>query len=184
MYVLIYDIGFSLSDLLHSVTVSRFIHFSQWTQIHSFSQLNNIPLCIWICTTISSFVFIFYYSLFYVLSVDCAGPLLKHELLSSCNAQASHRGGFSCCRARALGHEGSVAVAPGLNSTDSIAVVHGLGCSAVCGVSQDSGSNPRLLHWQVDSWPLGHEGSPVPQLLYPFTSWWVSRLLLCPGYYK
>ena len=28
------------------------------------------------------------------------------RLLSSCGAQASHRGGLSCCRARALGHVG------------------------------------------------------------------------------
>ena len=139
-------------------------------------------MCIWICTTISPFVFIFYY--FIYLSFDCAGSLLMHGLLSSCNAQASHCDGFSCCRAQALWPKGSVVVVSGLYSTDSIVVVHGLSCSAVCGVFQDQGSNPCLLHWQVDSWPLSHEGNPVPQLLYPFTSWWISRLLLCPGYYK
>ena len=30
----------------------------------------------------------------------------KWRLLSSCSAQVSHCGGFSCCRARALGHAG------------------------------------------------------------------------------
>ena len=177
MYVLIYDIGFSLSDLLHSVTISRFIHFSSVDSNSFFSQLNNIPLRMWLCTTISPFVFACY---FICLSFDCAGSLLVHGLLSSCNAEASRRSGFSYCRAQALGHNGSVTVVPALYSTDSVVVAHGLSCSAMCGVFQDQGSNPCLLHWQVDSWPLSHEGSPVLQLLYPFTRWWISRLLLCP----
>ena len=30
-------------------------------------------------------------------------------------------------------------------------VVHGLSCSAACGIFPDQGSNPCPLHWQVDS---------------------------------
>ena len=37
-------------------------------------------------------------------------------LFSSCSAQASHRGGFSCFRAQALGGQASVVVARGLSS--------------------------------------------------------------------
>ena len=40
-------------------------------------------------------------------------------------------------------------------------MVHGLGCSAACGIFQDQGSNPCLPHWQVDSLPLSHQGSPL-----------------------
>ena len=40
----------------------------------------------------------------------------KKELLSSCNAQASHCGGFSGCGAQALGAQASVVAAPGLQS--------------------------------------------------------------------
>ena len=40
-------------------------------------------------------------------------------------------------------------------------MVHGLSCSEACGVFPDQGSNPRLLHWQADSLPLSHQGSPV-----------------------
>ena len=32
--------------------------------------------------------------------------------------------------------------------------------SAACGIFPDQGSNPCLLHWQVDSLPLNHQGSP------------------------
>ena len=56
-----------------------------------------------------------------------------------CTAWASHCGGFSCCRARALGTRASVVV------------VHGLSCSTACGIFPDQGSNPCPLHWQVDS---------------------------------
>ena len=36
----------------------------------------------------------------------------------------------------------------------------GLTCSVACGIFPDQGSNPSLLHWQTDSLPLSHEGSP------------------------
>ena len=54
----------------------------------------------------------------------------------------------------------SVVVAPGLQSTGSVVVVHGLGFSVACGILPDQGLNLRLLHWQVDSLPPSHQGSP------------------------
>ena len=66
-------------------------------------------------------------------------------------AQASHRGGFSCCRAQAVGHSD-------LNSCgmwalelklDLVVVAQKLSYPAECGMSPDQGSNPPLLHWQV-----------------------------------
>ena len=39
-------------------------------------------------------------------------------------------------------------------------VVHGLSCSKMCGIFPDQGSNLCLLHWQVDSLPLSHQGRP------------------------
>ena len=38
--------------------------------------------------------------------------------------------------------------------------MHGFGCSVACGIFLDQGSNPCLLHWQVDSLPLSHQGRP------------------------
>ena len=43
-----------------------------------------------------------------------------------CTARASHCGGFSCCRARALGARASVVVACGLSSCGSRALEHRL----------------------------------------------------------
>ena len=33
-------------------------------------------------------------------------------------------------------------------------------CPAACGILPDQGSNPCPLHWQADSQPLRHQGSP------------------------
>ena len=43
----------------------------------------------------------------------------------------------------------------------SVVVAHGPSCSAACGIFPDQGSNPCLLHWQADSQPLRHQGSPI-----------------------
>ena len=51
----------------------------------------------------------------------------------------------------------SVAAVPGLQSTGSAVAVHGLRCSAACGILLGQGSNLCLLHWQADSLPLSHQ---------------------------
>ena len=48
----------------------------------------------------------------------------------------------------------------GSRRTGSIAVAHGPSCSVACGIFPDQGSNPCPLHWQADSQPLRHQGSP------------------------
>ena len=41
----------------------------------------------------------------------------------------------------------------------------GLVCSTACGIFLDQGWNPGLLHWQADSLPRSHQGSPIQLLL-------------------
>ena len=48
----------------------------------------------------------------------------------------------------------------GSRRAGSVVVAHGLSCSAACGILPDQGSNPCPLHWQADSQPLRHQGSP------------------------
>ena len=48
----------------------------------------------------------------------------------------------------------------GSRRAGSVVVAHGLSCSAACGIFSDQGSNPCPLHWQADSQPLRHQGSP------------------------
>ena len=59
-----------------------------------------------------------------------------------------------------------------LRSTDcrragSVVVGHGPSCSAACGIFPDQGSNPCPLHWQADSQPPRHQGSPI----FPLLEW-------------
>ena len=42
-----------------------------------------------------------------------------------------------------------------------VIVAHGPSCSAACGILPDQGLNPCPLHWQADSQPLHHQGSPL-----------------------
>ena len=48
----------------------------------------------------------------------------------------------------------------GSRRTGSVIVAHGPSCSAACGIFPDRGSNSCPLHWQADSQPLRHQGSP------------------------
>ena len=48
----------------------------------------------------------------------------------------------------------------GSRCAGSVVVAHGPRCSAACGIFPDQGSNLCLLHWQADSQPLRHQGSP------------------------
>ena len=48
----------------------------------------------------------------------------------------------------------------GSRRAGSVVVAHGLLCSAACGIFPDQRSNPCPLHWQADSQPLRHQGSP------------------------
>ena len=76
-----------------------------------------------------------------------------------CGARASHCGGFSCCRAWALGAgfsscstraqqlwlTGSEVVVHGLQNASSGVVTHRLSCSMACGIFPDEGLNPCPL---------------------------------------
>jgi len=68
-----------------------------------------------------------------------------------CGARASHclEHRLWACRLRGLRHVGSVAVPRRLS------------CSVACRIFLNQGSNPRPLHWQEDSYPLDHQGSPI-----------------------
>ena len=86
--------------------------------------------------------FYFLFSLFYVCCTwAClfAPHVRELGLLSSCGARLLIcGGGFSCCKAWALG------------AWASVVVVHRLSCSKACGIFLDEGSTSWPLHWQVD----------------------------------
>ena len=65
-------------------------------------------------------------------------------------------GGHSSSRCAGL----SLSWRTGSRRAGSVVVAHGPSCSAACGIFPDQGSNPCPLHWQADSQPLCHQGSP------------------------
>ena len=67
---------------------------------------------------------------------------------------ASHCRGLSLSQPLLLRSTGS-------RHAGSVIVAHGPSCSAACGIFPDQGSNPCSLHWQADSQPLRHQGSPL-----------------------
>ena len=76
--------------------------------------------------------------------------------------------------ARSLQHlwcVSSVVVVPGLQSTGSVVVAHGLSHSTACGVFPDQGLQPHLLHWQVESLLLSRQGSPFCVSLLETRPW-------------
>ena len=81
-------------------------------------------------------------------------------VVASGGHSSSRCAGFSLSRPLSLRSTGS-------RRAGSVAVAHGPSCCAACGIFLDQGSNPCPLHWQADSQPLRHQGSPkgIP----PFT---------------
>ena len=55
----------------------------------------------------------------------------------------------------------------GSRRAGSVIVAHGPSCSTACGIFPDQGSNPCPLHWQANSQPLRHQGSPSPASCHP-----------------
>jgi len=103
---------------------------------------------------------------------------LEQRLLSSCGAQASHGGGFSCCRAQALGCGPLVVAAHGLESTGSVVLVQGLSCSTASGIFLDQGLNPCLPHQQADFLLLFFNHWVTKEAL---PSWYNNKILILGG---
>ena len=77
------------------------------------------------------------------------------RLLCSC----AEWGRLPSCSTRA-----SLVAEPGPQSPGSAVAVHRLRCPEACGIFLDQGPNSCLLHWQADSSPPCHQGSPLPHL--------------------
>ena len=132
---------------------------------------------------------IFFFSFVILLIFGYAGSSLLRRLLSSCGkwgllshclVQASPCRGFSCCRARLEGAWVSAVEAHGAWSTSSVVVARRLSYSRAHGIFPDQGLNPCLLHWQSDSLPLSHLGSPQAPSLQVRPSNLCSKPFRCP----
>ena len=77
---------------------------------------------------------------------------------------AAASGGHSSSRCAGLSPSRPLLLqSTGSRRAGSVVVAHEPSCSAACGIFPDQGSNPCPLHWQADSQPLRHQGSPRSQ---------------------
>ena len=88
--------------------------------------------------------------------VSVWGPSL---VAASGGHSPSRCGGHSSSRCAGLSRSLSLP-STGSRRAGSVIVPHGPSCSTACGILPDQGSNPCPPHWQADSQPLRHQGSP------------------------
>ena len=107
------------------------ISHEPWNSSTDSSALNSLVIDSSLYPAPPKHRFFFKINLFIYLFIGCVGsPLLRAGFLSLrragatllCGARASHRGGFSCCGAQALGTRASAVVAHGLSSCGSRAL--------------------------------------------------------------
>ena len=110
--------------------------------------------------------------LFIYFIYGCVGSSFLCEGFSLVVASGGHSSsrcaGLSLSRPLLLRNTGS-------RRAGSAVVAHGPSRSAACGILPDQGSNPCPLHWQADSQPLRHQGSP--SLIFLIISLYVSTCL-------
>ena len=116
-----------------------------------------------------SCVFIYFKNIYVFVYFWLCWGFIAAQAFSSCREPRI----LPCCRAQALGAQGSVVASCGLQSTGSVVAAHGLNCFSECGIFPNQGLNPCLLHWLVESLALSQQGSLL-LLLSRF-----SRVRLC-----
>ena len=118
------------------------------------------------CLFIHSFIYLsIYLSIYLFIYLWLCWVFVSVRGLSLVAASGGHSSsrcaGLSLSRPLLLQSTGS-------RHAGSIIVAHGSSCSAACGIFPDQGSNPCPLHWQADSQPLHHQGSPCV-LVFEYT---------------
>ena len=97
-----------------------------------------------------NFIYLFIYLWLCWVFVSVRGLSL---VVASGGHSSSRCAGLSLSRPLLLQSTGS-------RCAGSVIVAHRPSCSAACGIFPDQDSNPCPLHWQADSQPLHHQGSP------------------------
>ena len=124
--------------------------------VHCFRDFNHI-VSLALSTKSKSFVLFFFLTYLFIYFWLC-WVFVSARGLSLVAASGGHSSsrcaGLSLLRPLLLRSIGS-------RRAGSVIVAHGPRCSAACGIFPDQGANPYPLHWQADSQPLRHQGSPV-----------------------
>ena len=131
----------------HGVTMSLLFNRQPDIQLNPRFPLRGIEE-----TSFFFFLIIYFYIYFWLCYVFVSVQGLS-LVVASGGHSSSRCAGLSLSRPLLLRSTGS-------RRAGSVVVAHGPSCSAACGILPDQGSNPCPLHWQADSQPLCHQGSP------------------------
>ena len=115
-----------------------------------FYPVHTVNYCPFMVYYIFFFINLFIYFWLCWVFVSVQGLSL---VAASGGHSSSHCAGLSLSRPLLLRSTGS-------RRAGSVVVAHGPSCLTACGIFPDQGSNPCPLHWQADSQPLRHQGSP------------------------
>ena len=127
-----------------------FRHLIAWGfALQSMICFKVLIFCLYDVRDLSTFFFFFNLWLCWVFV-----SVRELSLLAASGGHSSSRcTGLSLSRPLLLQSTGS-------RRAGSVIVAHGPSCSGACGIFPDQGSNLCPLHWQADSQPLCHQGSP------------------------
>ena len=117
-------------------------HFMIWKRILT-------VFCVVVVVVLNIYLFIYLWLCWVLVSVRGLSPVVANGGHSS-----SRCAGLSLSRPLLLRSTGS-------RRAGSVIVAHGPSRSTACGILPDQDSNPCPLHWQADSQPLRHQGSPI-----------------------
>ena len=140
--------------LSHVYTPSR-SGVSVWVSEHMsiFSSLCLIPTLFYLFIYLFIYLSIYLWVCWVFVSVRGLSPLVAS-------------GGHSSSRCAGLSLSPPLFLrSTGSRCAGSVIVARGPSCSAAHGIFPDQGLNRCPLHWQADSQPLHHQGSPIPTLL-------------------
>ena len=129
--------------------------FTEWYQR---SLMILIPLIFTMVAENMGIVYLFFFFNLFIIYFWLCWVFVSVQGLSLVAVSGGHSSsrcaGLSLSRPLLLRSTGS-------RRAGSVVVAHGPSCSAACGIFPDQGSNPCPLHWQADSQPLRHRGSPI-----------------------
>ena len=121
----------------------------------------------------NSFIFIIYLFIYLFIYLCLCWVFVSVQGLSLVAASEGHSS--SRCAGLSLSQP-LLLRSTGSRRAGSVAVADGPGCSVACGIFPDQGSNPCPLHWQADSQPLRHQGSPNDMFLSSLSGFYPHHL--------
>ena len=145
----LYPTPFSLWQKLYTYYCRYCNHIINWPNFWSLFFFK-------VSGTLFYFIYLFIFIYFWLCWVFVSVQGLS-LVVASGGHSSSWCAGLSLSRPLLLRSTGS-------RRAGSVVVAYGPSCSAACGILPDQGSNPCPLHWQADSQPLCHQGSPLVTL--------------------